>query len=245
MTMYCVIDFDLKNSRSIHNRKEFQENLEQKLQQLSNEYQSILVRPIELTLGDEWVVTLHNMTYAYDIYVELYEFLIPYEIYCYAGFGIGALDATNLSNGSVLTGSAIRMASYSLSIAKQSCTKYTQTLSSPPQIQAVQSSYIQKDCSLHISCSLEHSSPSVQTLLEILQTMFANNELLLSNVTPKQWEAILLYQKHLTYHSITSCIPSLSKSMLSDRLRLANYWLMKENEELIRQLFTQLQLDYT
>lgn len=61
MKVYSVMNIDIIDSRKIINREAFQKTLKVYLKRLSDEYTSILVAPITITLGDEWQVVLREV----------------------------------------------------------------------------------------------------------------------------------------------------------------------------------------
>lgn len=222
MNRYCVIRMDLMDSRKIEHRQQIQENLLKYLKRLNSEYESILVAPITIVLGDEWGIVLRDGSYAYEIYLKIKRFLWENQIDAYAGVGFGTIMEEN-DDLRRMNGTAFEEAKYSLLKAKSSKYGYRKEIPT-------------KACHIVLSgFDLQYEN---QNWNDIINTLIQNNEILFSRVTKKQYDMICLYEAYQSYTKIIEHEPSVTKRMLSDCLNSAEYWLMKENVALIQEILS-------
>ena len=92
--LYSVINMDIMNSRNIKDRESIQNTIKVYLNSISQNYQSILVAPITMTLGDEWQIVLRDISESYNIFKEIQLFLKEHDIKCYGGLGIGSINTS-------------------------------------------------------------------------------------------------------------------------------------------------------
>lgn len=222
MNRYCVIRMDLMDSRKIEHRQQIQEDLLKYLKHLNSEYESILVAPITIVLGDEWGIVLRDGSYAYEIYLKIKRFLWENQIDAYAGVGFGTIKEEN-DDLIRMNGTAFEQAKYSLLKAKSSKYGYRKEIPT-------------KAC--HIVLSGFDLKYENQDWNDIINTLIQNNEILFSRVTKKQYDMICLYETYQSYTKIIEHETSVTKRMLSDSLNSAEYWLMKENVALIQQILS-------
>ena len=78
--LYSVINMDIMNSRNIKDRESIQNTIKVYLNSISQNYQSILVAPITMTLGDEWQIVLRDISESYNIFKEIQLFLKEHDI---------------------------------------------------------------------------------------------------------------------------------------------------------------------
>ena len=209
---YYIIEMDLVDSRNMEQRSVFQQKLYHFLESLSNTYQDTLLFPITIILGDEWRVVCKEGRYLYEIYLKITNFLDQLNLSCYAGFAYGSLEQP-LMNCSTLTGDAITSSQKALQYAKSSKNAYQKV--------------VNKNCFVY-SIGFRHD--------EIINLFLQNNALLKQKLTQKQKEVIALYEQYGSYSKMQKST-HLSKSTISERLITANYNLIKQNDEILMQLF--------
>ena len=226
MKQYCMIRMDLMNSRTIKNRSEIQECLYDFLNDLNKEYESILVAPIAIVLGDEWSILLRDGHYAYEIYLKIKRFLKDYELEVYTGIAYGTIKSEE-SDIRLIEGEALDLAAYNLRIAKSSKFGYQKQIPT-------------KAC--HILVSGLHSTFYGVDCNELVNDLIQNNEILLSKVTKTQQAMIQLYEKYGSYNQILKHHIDITKRMISDGLNKSEYWLICEN---VRQIEALLAMNYS
>ncbi|MBC8062799.1 MAG: hypothetical protein H7Y18_19380 [Clostridiaceae bacterium] len=224
MNIYSVINIDIVNSRKIANRDVFQNQFKSYLANLSYEYASFLVAPITLTLGDEWQIVIKDIRESYNIYLKIRQYLKSFNINCYCGIGIGTMSTREAVDTREMDGQVFIFARESLSIAKANKNSYSKIIST-------------KDCKVYLQgISSKFKRNTSLDLDHIINNIIQNNETSMHRITEKQQQTIDLYVRLGTYSAILNEVPTLSKGMVSDRLRTSNFWLIESNKELIYNL---------
>lgn len=219
----CVIRMDLVNSRKLDQREQIQVGIYQYLEQLNQYYHDIMMVPASIILGDEWSIVLKDSSKAYEVYFKVHQFLATHGLRAYTGIGFGSIIGAN-TEISQLSGTAMERAVYSMKIAKSS--KYAYRKEIPTTCCLVYASGLAREIVSGVPCE------------ELLNRLIQNNEILLSKVTKKQYECILLYEQYQSYTEILKHHTNYTKRMLSDGLNKSEYWLIKETKHTIEQLLS-------
>lgn len=192
---------------------------------------------ITQTSEQEWQMVFKNLSMVYPfLYYFLRELRLADEVF-YVGIGIGEISTLLSGDTRKMDGSSFAMARQSLNLAKTNCNNYMKHIPTP-------------NCHLYLSGfdEIYRKNQEAKTFpfklgnLSVdftLNTLIQNNELLLSRITKKQWEVIECYERHTTYREVIQELPHLSKSMISDRLKLSSYHRVKQNIKLISSLMKQ------
>lgn len=228
------MNIDIIDSRKIINREAFQKALKVYLKELSDEYTSILVAPITITLGDEWQVVLREVKESYNVYMAIKEYLNAQGVGCYCGIGIGSISTDEARDTREMDGQAFILAREGLNIAKRNKKAYNKVIPT-------------KDCKVYLRGphATKYRTPqneSEEQLIgeiidfeEMINNVIQNNELQLKKLTKVQKQVIEAYKRLGSYSAVENK-EKISKSNVSNRLRASNYWLMKANQEMIYKL---------
>ncbi|WP_054742561.1 SatD family protein [Cellulosilyticum ruminicola] len=232
MKVYSVMNIDIIDSRKIINREAFQKTLKVYLKRLSDEYTSILVAPITITLGDEWQVVLREVGESYNIYMDIKEYLSAQGVGCYCGIGVGTISTDEAMDTREMDGQAFILAREGINIAKRNKKAYSKVIPT-------------KDCKVYLRGphtakrkTLESETEAVGDYIDfeaMINNVIQNNELHLKKLTKVQRQVIEAYKKLGSYSAVEN-EEKISKSNVSNRLRASNYWLMKANKEMIYKL---------
>lgn len=241
MGIYSVINIDIVNSRNLKNRGEVQNTIKKYLNDLNKSYKNILLAPITLTLGDEWQIVLKKPLESYNMLKIIQVFLRNIDIEIYAGIGIGDIT-TEISNDTrEMDGSAFVFAREALNIAKDKkgiFSKYIRSKDNKVYLKGEEIS-LTKNYNIHdyseVAVTLLGDSLAI-TLNKLINSTIENNEALEKKITYKQREVINLYKEYGSYNEIIRINPKLNKSSISQKLNDANYFLIRENVELINSL---------
>ena len=226
MKIYSVMNIDIIDSRKIINREVFQKALKVYLKELSDEYTSILVAPITITLGDEWQVVLREVKESYNVYMAIKEYLNAQGLGCYCGIGIGTISTDEAMDTREMDGQAFILAREGLNIAKRNKKAYNRAIPT-------------KDCKVYLKGphALKHKKSQGELEKEgkvedpiidfeaMINNVIQNNELHLKKLTKVQKQVIEAYKKLGSYSAVQDK-EKISKSNVSNRLRASNYWLM-------------------
>lgn len=232
MTVYCVVNIDIVNSRKIIDRKYFQEQLKLFFKNLSDEYEENLVAPITLTLGDEWQIVLRDIKLVYTLYLKVRKYMSAYQVKCYYGIGIGTISTQESDDTRAMDGEAFINARESLNLTKANKNNFKKLFPSKGYKIHLQG----PKCELMNQTNVQMIFPQELTLNRVINNLIQNNENLLSRMTPKQQQIIDLYEELGTYQAVTLAIPELNKGRISEKIASSNYWLIKSNIELLSQL---------
>jgi hypothetical protein len=119
MKVYGVATMDIVGSGKIKEREQFQNKLNNYIEQLNQKYSSILAAPISsITAGDEWQLITSNLSMLYDLVHEFQQLLWADKEELYAGIGIGFLKTELHNDIGRIDGSCFNMARKALCIAK-------------------------------------------------------------------------------------------------------------------------------
>lgn len=238
--LYSVINMDIMNSRDIKDREVVQNKIKLYLKSISEKYKSILVSPITMTLGDEWQIVLKDISESYNVFKEIQLFLKKDEIRCYGGLGIGTIKTSISYDTREMDGEAFIFAREALDIAKTSTRFYNEYISAKENrfYFKGRNSNLREyniDNSLdEVALTIQHEEISIN---DMINTLIENNEVLESKITVKQREVIKLYEEYGSYNSITKKFKGISKPSISQKLNSSNYFLVKHNYKMIKDLF--------
>ncbi len=113
----CVITADIRQSRQLPQRQQLQQRLLTALDQVNRQYQTELLAPFAITLGDEWQGVLRNLCQSFEIAAFFIEQFYPNTIAI--GIGEGAID-TELRQRSVeMDGPVFHRSRQALDLAKE------------------------------------------------------------------------------------------------------------------------------
>lgn len=99
MELYGVVTMDIVGSRSLENRQNIQEQLDNFINEINLDYSQYLVAPINFTIGDEWQLITSHPEKVYDFIHLFQQELWQVGVRFYAGVGIGYIS-TNWYNDS-------------------------------------------------------------------------------------------------------------------------------------------------
>ena len=238
--LYSVINMDIMNSRNIKDRESIQNTIKVYLNSISQNYQSILVAPITMTLGDEWQIVLRDISESYNIFKEIQLFLKEHDIKCYGGLGIGSINTSISYDTREMDGEAFIFAREALEIAKSTTRFYNEYMSAKENrfyfkgITPKFKKYNINDSLDEVALTIEYDEVSIN---DMINTLIENNEVLESKITIKQREIIKLYEKYGSYNSIVKEFKNTSKPSISQKLNSSNYFLVMHNRKLIKNLF--------
>lgn len=116
---YCVMVFDLKNSRKLANRHEIQMNLIAAIKKCNQMFAESIVSPFLITLGDEWQGLLKKEV-PFQSIIDYFHKELPTEIEFYVGIGYGEVTVHDYElTVNQLDGPAFYMARDAIDYAKE------------------------------------------------------------------------------------------------------------------------------
>lgn len=214
--MFCVVDIDIVDSRKISNRMVFQKKLIEKIDKVNESMREWLLCPITMTLGDEWQAVLKSPENMYE-YIEVFQrFCLDNDVEIYAGCGIGEMNTAVEKDSRFMDGECFVLAREALETAKNTNTYYNKGINSRDNRIYIKG----RDCE--------------DSLLIMINALIDNNETLKKRVTQKQMEIIEIYEEVGSYKRVMEVNKSLSKASISQKLNDSNYFLIKNNREVIK-----------
>ena len=234
MKLYSVINMDIVGSRKIENRENFQEGLISYFNELNLKYNDILVSPITITLGDEWQIVLNKPEESYNLVNKIRFFLLKHSVQVYSGIGIGEISTLVYESPLKMDGEAFILAREALNIAKDRNNSEKNSSRNRVYFNGIKHS-LEGNISREIAITSDDDILSL-SFNSIINTIIENNEIILSKMTEKQIEAIILYKEYGTYNKIIAANKANSKSSISQRLSSSEYLVFEKNSELINTL---------
>ncbi|NOX37318.1 MAG: hypothetical protein GXO78_07260 [Calditrichaeota bacterium] len=115
---YLAIIGDIVRSREIENRKAFQRQFHRVMAELNQQFQSEIVSPFTVTLGDEFQALLHRADALFEIYRFLHQQLHPRQLVI--GVGVGEIETEINRESSIgMDGPCLRLAREEIEAAKR------------------------------------------------------------------------------------------------------------------------------
>ncbi len=118
MKTFCVVNMDIVGSRKVKDRNRLQVNLNSYIDQINQEFASILTVPITITLGDEWQLITDKPYESYNLVHQFQQLLWKDGLDLYAGIGIGELGTSIFNDIRNMDGPCFHNARDAINIAK-------------------------------------------------------------------------------------------------------------------------------
>lgn len=115
---YLVLIGDIVASKAIRNRSQFQSQFETVVEQASREYQSIMISPLTLTIGDEFQAVFGDTKNLFQM-IAFVEQQMPSVAFRY-GFGLGSIvTEINTQRAIGMDGPAFHFARQAVELARK------------------------------------------------------------------------------------------------------------------------------
>jgi hypothetical protein len=228
---------DIVGSRKIKDRYIFQEKLKEYLTSLDNIYSEILAANISFTLGDEWQIVLKKPEESYNIISKIKMFLSELGIKVYVGIGIGTISTKIYSSTSLMDGEAFIYAREAITMVKSK--DHTIKSRSNRVYLKGKPCYLfnQFDDFKEVALTTLSDTPTMsKSLNDIINVIIENTEIIFNKITPKQLKTIIMYEEFGSYNNMIENDVAKSKSDISQKLNLAEYFALKNNKEYIKEL---------
>nr|WP_243240380.1 SatD family protein [Clostridium cibarium] len=231
---------DIVGSRKIKERKLLQDKLKEYFDCLSKEYIEILASDISFTLGDEWQIVLKRPEESYNIISKIKTFLLELNISVYSGIGIGCISTDVYKNSSLMDGEAFIFAREAINAVKSRDHAIKSKLNKVYFKGKPFYLYNEFDNFDEVALtSLDDNILNIKTLNEVINVLIENTEILFSKITTKQLKVATMYEKFGSYNKMLENNVAKSKADISQKLNSAEYFTLKNNKELIKELLKQ------
>lgn len=243
MKLYGVVTMDIVDSRKIKDRESIQLKLNQYIEELNEKYATILLAPITITLGDEWQLVTDHPWKCYDLIHQFQQLLWQDQIEFYAGIGIGLLSTPIDKDIRKMDGPCFHFARQAIDIAKHGNKKKMKKIYSKNNRVFFQSlddaSIIDQSNTLEEAavtvCSQTESIP----IVEMINILIENNEILKSNLTPKQKKVYVDYIKIGSYRKMLELNRDGVQETIggiSQKINNAEYFTIQRNHNMVTYL---------
>ncbi|MDS0524532.1 SatD family protein [Clostridium sp. SHJSY1] len=235
--IYSVINMDIIGSRKIEDRSILQDKLKKYFDYLNSLYKDILATSISFTLGDEWQIILKKPEESYNIINRIKVFLSEIEIKTYAGIGIGTISTNIYESTSLMDGEAFIYAREAINMVKNK----NQVIKSKLNKVYLKGRpcYLFNEFDGLREVALTTSNDTFvynKSLVDVINVLIENTEIIFNKITPKQLSIIKLYEEFGSYNKMVEENVAKSKSDISQKLNSAEYFVLKNNKELIKKL---------
>lgn len=263
MKQYSVVNLDIVGSREVKDREQLQRNLNSYIDQMNNKFNSILVSPISITLGDEWQLITSKPAEAYNLVHAFQQLLWVDNVELYAGIGIGGLSTLPDKDIRNMDGPCFHAARDAIKISKSMGnlkSKYrinkmnrifllTQSLSSREIDFDILEFYFNSK-SIYMESVEQEVAVARETDVNYMDSVFLNNmilektinliiennEVLKAKMTDKQKAIYISYLKQGSYRMVVESMETTTKETIggiSQKLNSASYFTIQRNHQMV------------
>lgn len=215
--LYVAIIGDIKKSRSLSERKDFQEHFFNVLNDINKNYQADLAAPFTIAMGDAFQGLLAEKKHLLEILWQLEEELLPVELRM--GIGLGNLSTQLHPENSLLNdGSCYHRARLMIEMIEESEQQYTKNKSK-------------------VLLSTGGELPEYEKLIN---TVFSLQTVIKKKWTKRQKEIILAYLKNQKNQYQTAHALSITQSSVNKALNKADFYNFEYSQRTLQEVIDKL-----